>query len=110
MTQRVLSNLRVAFFIAGGALVLLAIAAFTSPARAVAVPQQPASQDKPDNSYCLSCHEKPGMTKAMPSGETLPLTIKPEAFQHGVHNEENVACVDCHTNITSFPHPAFDAA
>src|SRR5512146_1057461 len=109
MTQRLFANLRVAFFIVGSALVLLAVAARVTPAAAVQSPQ-PAAQDKPDNSYCLGCHEKPGMTKALPSGQTLALTIDPEAFKHGVHNEENVACVDCHTNITTFPHPAFDAS
>jgi predicted CXXCH cytochrome family protein len=86
---------------------VLAAAALARPAAAVQAPQ-PAAQDKPDNSYCLGCHEKPGMTKQLPGG-TLSLTIDPEAFQHGVHNEENVACVDCHTNISTFPHPALEA-
>src|SRR5512142_946233 len=108
MTQRLSTNLRVAFFIMGTLLVVLAAAARVTPAAAIQKPQ-PAAQDKPDNSYCLSCHEKPGMTKQLPGG-ILSLTINPEAFQHGVHNEENVACVDCHTNITTFPHPALDAA
>ena len=41
-----------------------------------------------------------------PAAKRSPLTIDPEAFKHGVHNEENIACVDCHTNISTFPHPA----
>src|SRR5512146_936934 len=108
MTQRLFANLRVAFFIVGSALVLLAAAARVTPAAAIQKPQ-PAAQDKPDNSYCLGCHEKPGMTKQL-SGGLLSLTIDPEAFKHSVHNEENVACVDCHTNITTHPHPNYTAA
>src|SRR5512133_2558389 len=108
MTQRSLMNLRVAFFVLGFILVLVAVVARVSPAWAVNAPR-PAAQDKPTNESCLACHAQAGMTKALPSGQTLSLTIDTEAFQHGVHNEENVACVDCHTNITGFPHPPLDA-
>ena len=45
----------------------------------------------------------------MPNGEILPLTIDQETFKHSVHSEENLACVDCHTNISTFPHPALQA-
>jgi predicted CXXCH cytochrome family protein len=107
MTQRFTTNLRVALFMVGAMLVLLAAAARVAPAAAVQ-PPQPAIQAKPDNSYCLGCHEKPGMTKQLSAG-VISLTVDPQAFNHGVHGQENVACVDCHTNITTFPHPAFDA-
>ena len=45
----------------------------------------------------------------MGNSEVLPLTIDQEAFKHSVHNEANILCVDCHTDITTFPHPAFQA-
>ena len=92
----------------GLVLLLAAAAAFVFPANAARSPQ-PATQDKPTNDYCLSCHSKPGLTRALPNGEILPLTIDGETFKHSVHNEENIACVACHTNISSFPHPALQA-
>ena len=49
------------------------------------------------------------MTKTLGNSELLSLTIDPELFKHSVHNEENIRCVDCHTSITTFPHPAFQA-
>jgi predicted CXXCH cytochrome family protein len=42
-------------------------------------------------------------------GELLPLTIDREAFSESVHGMEEIACVDCHTNITGFPHPQVTA-
>jgi predicted CXXCH cytochrome family protein len=39
-------------------------------------------------------------------GQPLPITIDGQKFSSSVHGTENVACVDCHTNITGFPHPA----
>jgi predicted CXXCH cytochrome family protein len=108
MTRRLSTQLRVAFLIVGSVLLLMAALAMVSPARAAHV-VQPAPADKPTNDYCLSCHSKQGMVKDLPSGETLSLTVDQEKFKHSVHNEENLACVDCHTNITGFPHPAFQA-
>jgi len=108
MSQKLWMQLRVAFIIVGLALVLIAVAVRVSPAGA-ANGVQPTPAGKPTNEFCLGCHAKAGMTKTLPSGELLSLTIDQESFSHGVHNQENVACVDCHTNITSFPHPAFQA-
>ena len=113
MTQRLLIRLRVAFFIIGAALLLVLLVA---AARVSPVDAQPSAQataqpgSKPANEACLGCHAQPGMTKTLPNGELLYLTIDQETFKHTVHNESNIACVDCHTNITGFPHPAFDAA
>jgi predicted CXXCH cytochrome family protein len=92
----------------GAGLVLLAATAVAVPADAARSAAPPA-QDKPSNDFCLGCHSQAGMTKALGNSETLPLTIDPEAFKHSVHNGENIVCVDCHTDITTFPHPAFQA-
>jgi predicted CXXCH cytochrome family protein len=70
---------------------------------------RPPLQAKPSNDYCLGCHSQEGITKTLGDSSLLSLTIDPEAFKHSVHNEENIQCVDCHTNITAFPHPAFQA-
>jgi hypothetical protein len=61
------------------------------------------------NDDCLACHQKEGMTTQI-GGQTLPLTIDQQKFSASVHGEEKVACVSCHTNITSFPHPEVTAS
>ncbi len=60
----------------------------------------------PDNSACLSCHSKPGISLTFPNGDQLPLTIDQGHFSDSVHG--NLACTDCHTDITGYPHPNFN--
>src|SRR5512143_3863983 len=108
MTARASVHVRLALLLLGLGLVLAVGIGLSTPARA-ATGGSPPLQDKPSNDFCLGCHSQAGMSKALTNGDTLVLTIDPETFKHGVHNEENVACVDCHTNITTFPHPAFSA-
>ncbi len=69
----------------------------------------PSSQEV-SNDTCLSCHGDPTLSKTLPSGETWSLFIDENHFSDSVHAEENVACVDCHDNITGFPHPEFIVA
>jgi len=59
------------------------------------------------NDECLSCHQIPGMLLPLASGEQLNLTVDVEAFYTSVHGRQGYACVQCHTNITGFPHPEF---
>ncbi|NOY98058.1 MAG: ammonia-forming cytochrome c nitrite reductase subunit c552, partial [Chloroflexi bacterium] len=54
---------------------------------------------------CLACHGQPGKIVSLESGETLLLTIDTEKFADSVHGHEGVACIECHTGITKFPHP-----
>jgi predicted CXXCH cytochrome family protein len=72
------------------------------------------SQSAPDaqgvaNETCLSCHATPGMETTLPSGEILYLTVDPEVFNHSIHGEQGYACVQCHTDITSYPHRPLEA-
>ncbi|MGB8983828.1 MAG: ammonia-forming cytochrome c nitrite reductase subunit c552, partial [Anaerolineales bacterium] len=70
----------------------------------------PQFQDEPPtDETCLACHQQEGMT-AQVGGQPLPITIDPEKFSASVHGTENIACVDCHTNITGFPHPEVTAS
>jgi predicted CXXCH cytochrome family protein len=82
-------------------LVIVVIVLPTTPAEAA----HPSQNGKPSNEECLACHQQAGMT-AQIGGQPLPITIDPEKFTASVHGTENVACVDCHTNIKGFPHPA----
>jgi len=85
-------------------IVALALSA-TTPV--VAAPQQQG--EKPSNDTCLACHQQQGMATQI-GGQSLPLTIDTGKFQASVHGTENIACVDCHTNITGFPHPQVTAS
>ena len=89
----------------GAALMLIVGIGLATPAGA-AKPAAGSPQEKGTNAYCLGCHGQQGLTKTMPSGEVLSLYINPELFNHGVHNQENVACTDCHKGISTFTHPA----
>ncbi len=120
------SRIMVLFF-AGIGLAVLSLLLFTSrPAAAEVVDKAPASvptssvaqaatpvvpptPSGADNSACLACHGKPGMQTKLPSGETLYLTIDEQTYKNSVHGQKGYACVDCHTNITGYPHPALNA-
>jgi predicted CXXCH cytochrome family protein len=52
---------------------------------------------------CLACHQQPDMLHTLPSGDVLNVTVDPEAFQLGAHSD--IQCVDCHTDIRTYPHP-----
>lgn len=77
-------------------------------AKPVAAAPQPQG-DQPANETCLACHQQAGMT-AQIGGQPLPITIDPQKFSASAHGTENVACVDCHTDIKGFPHPEVTAS
>jgi hypothetical protein len=75
-----------------------------SPAQAAPSYHPVAQEDKPNNDFCLACHQEEGLDKNLGS-ETLPVTINPTEFGLSVHAEEGFVCVDCHTDISDYPHP-----
>jgi nitrate/TMAO reductase-like tetraheme cytochrome c subunit len=90
-----------------GVLILLAAVIFFEPNTVAAAPQ--FQDDKPSDESCLACHQQEGMTAHI-GGQDLPITIDSTKFDASVHGQEKVACVDCHTNITGFPHPEVTAS
>lgn len=68
-------------------------------------PLAPAPQTEDD---CLGCHERPGLTMTLPSGEDVSLTVSGEALRASVHGSLGIECRACHTGITTYPHPAVD--
>jgi nitrate/TMAO reductase-like tetraheme cytochrome c subunit len=90
-----------------GVAILLSAAILFEPTTAVAAPQH--QDGKPSNDTCLACHQQEGMT-AQIGGQPVHITIDGAKFDASVHGMENVACVDCHTNITGFPHPEVTAS
>jgi hypothetical protein len=96
------------FVALGFGLVVVALAGLVTPAAASPAFTSvqnlaEASSDAPDNATCLYCHAKPGMTRTLPSGDVLSLTIDESHFAGSAH--KTVACSECHSNITTFPHP-----
>ncbi|MFZ1962653.1 MAG: hypothetical protein WAU78_04150 [Roseiarcus sp.] len=95
-----------AFFL----LAVAAVVSASSPAAAQAADSgasaaQPASQTpaKIPSEMCLSCHGTEGFAVVGPDGKPRSLFVDQEKFKPSVHGGRQ--CVDCHTNITSIPHP-----
>jgi hypothetical protein len=64
-----------------------------------------APQVSPQNDTCLYCHGRFDFQLSLPGGESLSLTIDPDHYQDSIHGQ--IACTDCHTDISGFPHPEF---
>ena len=90
-----------------GVVILLAAAILFDTTAVAAAPR--LQDEKPSDEECLVCHQQQGMT-AQIGGQPLPITIDGTKFEASVHGTENVGCVDCHTNITGFPHPEVGAS
>jgi hypothetical protein len=91
-----------------GAFILLVVLVLPPAKSASAAAPLPQSQ-KPSDEACLFCHKQEGLTTQI-GGQPLSLTINGDLFSASVHGTEKVACVDCHTNIKSFPHPEVTAS
>ena len=94
-----------ALFLALLLLLTFGIAAASEPLDAQSAP----SSQGVANETCLSCHATPGMQTTLPSGEILYLTVDPEVYGHSIHGEQGYACVQCHTDISDFPHRPLEA-
>ena len=93
-------------FLAGLVLIALAIAgSISQPVRAAqqANPVK-APSAQVDNSICLDCHNDEDFSLTMPNGEILSLTISESKFRQSIHGENEIACTDCHSDFTGFPH------
>ena len=90
-------------------------AADTPPAPKVAtpaptpVPAHASTAPAVDNSACTGCHRSATREMKISGGETLSLFVNPDTFTQSVHGQQGVACVDCHTTISGYPHPQFSA-
>jgi hypothetical protein len=57
---------------------------------------------KPSNEDCLACPSDSTMTKEV-DGKQVSLYVNPDAFKNSMHGGI-FTCVDCHSDIKSFPH------
>jgi predicted CXXCH cytochrome family protein len=87
-------------FLAAGLVIVLSLFWF-SPTMANENQQQ-------TEEYCLSCHSNPDLQMTLPSGEVLPLYIDSNELVNSVHSPNGIECEACHTNITTYPHPAIE--
>jgi predicted CXXCH cytochrome family protein len=62
-----------------------------------------------DTDECLACHDTPGLQTELPSGEPLYLTVDSVVFATSTHGRLGYACVQCHENISGFPHDPITA-
>jgi predicted CXXCH cytochrome family protein len=97
----------------GVGLLVFSFAGWFSPA-AASVPQfatvdiaHPEQIQSPENSTCLFCHEKTGISRSFSNGDILPVTFDTQVFSESVH--QKVACSTCHADIASFPHQEMTA-
>lgn len=73
----------------------------------LAEPSSPAAPS-PDNS-CLSCHNQPGMKVTLANGEKLSVYVDSQTFAKSIHGDK-LSCTDCHSSITTYPHPEREIA
>ncbi len=57
------------------------------------------------NETCLACHGVPDKRMELPSGEPVYLSIDAEEFNNSVHGQAGYSCVQCHTDVSGYPHP-----
>jgi predicted CXXCH cytochrome family protein len=85
-------------FLVVGVLLVVSLLWF-SPAKA-------SEQEQQTEEYCLSCHSNRDLKMTLPSGEDLSLFIDQAQLKISVHSPNGIECEACHTNITTYPHPA----
>lgn len=96
-------SLWIMFLIFGLGLATLAFGLFAVRQVAAAPASQPDRQFI-SNDTCLICHSNQDIQTKLPSGETFLVYIDKDAFDAGVHHQNKVSCVGCHTEIISVPH------
>jgi predicted CXXCH cytochrome family protein len=64
------------------------------------------SGDNPvvNDQVCLSCHTTSNMMTELPSGESLYITIDPDQYGETAHGQLGYQCVQCHSDISEYPH------
>ena len=95
------------FLIAGLTMLIIATGISVSAARAAA-PLAPTSTQKMssplvgDNSACLACHQNPQFNTTIgnkTTTEVFDLFVNPDEYQHSVHGEMGIACIECHVGF-----------
>jgi predicted CXXCH cytochrome family protein len=72
----------------------------------VNTPTRASESEQQTEEYCLSCHSNLDLKMTLPSGEEVSLYVNPDDLKTSVHSPKGIECEACHTNITTYPHPA----
>ena len=92
-----------------GLLTLVSVGFLLMVGEASAQTLPPPPEPGIDNKDCLICHDQPDQRMTLPSGEILFITVKGDTYHASVHGHQGYACVQCHTDITEYPHPGLEA-
>lgn len=103
------TKLRTLAFVVGISVIGIAIFSNINSAAAFSM-DNPKQIVGTSNEFCLSCHETPDAHTEMPSGEVLNLFINGESYNFSVHGFKGTTCVECHTDISGYPHPELETA
>ena len=57
-----------------------------------------------DNKTCFACHKGKRLTYELPSGESVSATIDEDKWLASEHGHQDMACIQCHTGISQYPH------
>ena len=79
---------------------------FLSLFHALSAQASPLQQET--EKYCLSCHTDPNKNITLPNGDVLSIYISADTVHQSVHSQTGIECEACHTNITTYPHPAIE--
>lgn len=72
-------------------------------------PPPPPAAVLMSNAECLDCHAQEGLAYAFPDGTQIPLSVDPILYGTSAHGRLGYACVQCHTEISGYPHPEMKA-
>jgi hypothetical protein len=91
------------FLITGLTIFLVALGLMVSPATAA---RFDGENSKPmplpaagENDACLACHQNPQFAAALGNGDSFELFVNPDEFNHSVHGESAVTCIQCHVGF-----------
>ncbi len=99
MNNPILQRQKFGLFTAGVIALLVSLLFVVSPASA-------GNPTQKTENYCLSCHGDPKLNMTLPSGEVLSLYVSQDVIGHSVHSPLGIECEACHTDISTYPHPA----
>ena len=72
-------------------------------------PGEPTPQMSISDDTCLQCHGQPGLTMTLDNGDVLELNVSADEYAASIHGKQGYACVQCHTLVGNYPHPAWTA-
>ena len=65
---------------------------------------QTGDQPGISDATCLECHDVPGLTTTLPSGEEIYISVDRVMHATSIHGRLGYACVQCHEDIDGYPH------